>query len=945
MPILNIFSKFVRASKLGSQNQKPTQKRVHQLALETLEDRATPSVAVPTVTVTDPSGAFTGKPFTAHGAVTGVHGANLGTPTFTYYKGVLPLGKGTQIAPTDPGLYTVVATFAGNSQYASASAETTLVITKAMPTISVTDPSGVYTGNAYIAQGSVKGVAGANLGTPTFTYYLGSTPTGKPLSGAPTNAGNYTVVASYHGTRDYSRSSAMTRFVISRAKPAVTVFDSSGSYTRKPFTAHGAVTGVHGANLGTPTFTYYAGASVHGTPLSGAPTNTGTYTVVASYNGSDDYGPASAQMTFTIGKAVPTIGVTDKGGVYNTTPYGATGSVTGLHNSNLATPTFTYYAGTFTKLSDLMGQMPLNAPPINAGKYTVTASFAGNANYSSGAALANFTITKAATVITVTDTGGVFDGTGFGATGTVSGLDNFNLGAPTFTYYAGTFTKLSGLLGVPALSGVPTAAGAYTVVASFSGNIDYSSGAALANFSITTATPTVRVTDNGGVFNGSPYSATGSVTGLKSVNLGTPTFTYYAGTFTKLSDLTGQTALHGAPTDAGHYTVVALYAGSTDYSSGAALANFSITQATPAITVGDAGGVFNGSSFGATGTVTGVNNTSLGTPTFTYYAGTFTKLSDLTGQTALSGAPTDAGNYTVVASFAGNIDYSSGAALANFSITQATPAITVGDAGGVFNGSAYSATGSVTGLNSVNLGAPTFTYYAGTFTKLSDLTGQTALSGAPTDAGNYTAVALYAGSTDYSSGAALANFSITQATPAITVSDAGGVFNGSGFGATGTVTGVNNTSLGAPTFTYYAGTFTTLAALNGQTALPGVPTEAGAYTVVASFAGNTDYSSGAALANFSITQATPTVSVTDNGGVANGSPYSATGSVIGVNNTNLGNPTFTYYAGTFANLSDLTGQTPLSGAPATAGSYTVLAAYAGSTDYTSANALANFSIT
>jgi hypothetical protein len=87
MPIFNIFSRFVRASRLVGQDQKPTRKRVNQLALETLEDRVTPSLAVPTVTVTDPSGAFTAKPFTAHGAVTGVHGANLGTPTFTYYAG------------------------------------------------------------------------------------------------------------------------------------------------------------------------------------------------------------------------------------------------------------------------------------------------------------------------------------------------------------------------------------------------------------------------------------------------------------------------------------------------------------------------------------------------------------------------------------------------------------------------------------------------------------------------------------------------------------------------------------------------------------------------------------------------------------------------------------------------------------------------------------------
>ena len=63
-----------------------------------------------------------------------------------------------------------------------------------------------------------------------------------------------------------------------------------------------------------------------------------------------------------------------------------------------------------------------------------------------------------------------------------------------------------------------------------------------------------------------------------------------------------------------------------------------------------------------------------------------------------------------------------------------------------------------------------------------------------------------------------------------------------------------------PTLTYYSGTSAT------GTALSGAPTTVGTYTVLASFAGSTDYTSGTASTTFTIGQATPTVSVTDIGG-------------------------------------------------------------------------------
>ena len=100
----------------------------------------------------------------------------------------------------------------------------------------------------------------------------------------------------------------------------------------------------------------------------------------------------------------------------------------------------------------------------------------------------------------------------------------------------------------------------------------------------------------------------------------------------------------------------------------------------------------------------------------------------------------------------------------------------------------------------------TLSYYRG-----SSATG-TALSGAPTVAGTYTALASFAGSADYAPASLSAVFTINPAMPTVAVSDAGGTYNGQPFPATatvaGVVTGVDNTPAASlegtsPTFTYY----------------------------------------------------------------------------------------------------------------------------------------------
>ena len=202
-----------------------------------------------------------------------------------------------------------------------------------------------------------------------------------------------------------------------------------------------------------------------------------------------------------------------------------------------------------------------------------------------------------------------------------------------------------------------------------------------------------------------------------------------------MAQLTGLTALTGAPTGAGAYTVLASFPGSADYAAATALANFSISQATPTVAVADAGGTYSGTAFGATATVAGVSGSAGASlegvaPSLSYYAGTYTSAGQLTGLTAMSGAPIASGSYTVLADFVGSADYAAATAMADFSITQATPTLAVADASGAYSGTAFVASATVTGVSG-NAGAtlegvsPSLSYYAGTYSNVSQLTGLT----------------------------------------------------------------------------------------------------------------------------------------------------------------------------------------------------------------------------
>lgn len=333
---------------------------------------------------------YDAAPHTATGIATGVKGEDL--------SNLLNLSGTTH---TDAGTYTNDPwTFAGNVNYKMASGVVTNSIARATPTIAITWVNSVYNTNPHPASAVVTGVAGQTNLAPAanLVYYAGASVGGTPLSGAPVNAGTYTVQAVFAGNTNYTDTTDQKTITIEKAPPTIVITWLNSTYNTDPNPATVAVDGVGGEENLSPaaTFAYYAGGDASGTPLGTAPVNAGTYTVKADFAGNDNYKDATATKTITIQRATPTVIITWANSTYNTNPNPASAVVNGVGGELNLSPaaTLVYYLGLTASGA------PLAGAPVDAGTYTVRASFEGNTNYKDVFADQTITIHKADQAIT-----------------------------------------------------------------------------------------------------------------------------------------------------------------------------------------------------------------------------------------------------------------------------------------------------------------------------------------------------------------------------------------------------------------------------------------------------------------------------------------------------------------------------------------------------------------
>ncbi|MGA8111787.1 MAG: MBG domain-containing protein, partial [Acidobacteriaceae bacterium] len=580
----------------------------------------------PTLSVTNSPVPYTGS---AQAAVLSATVTGIGTITGNF-SNVQYNGSGT--VPTVAGTYAVTATFTPTDtidyKTVTGASAGNFVIGKVTPTLSVTNSPVTYNGSPQAAV-----VTGSVGGTVSAVEYNGS-------GTVPTVAGTYAITASFTptDTTDYASLTGASagNFVIGKATPVLTVTNSPVTYNGSP---QAAVVSA-GSVGGTVSAIEYSGSGT-------VPTAAGTYAITASFSPTDtvDYVSLTAASAgnFVIGKATPTLSVTNSPVTYNGSPQAAvvTGSVGG-------TVSAVEYSGSGTV-------------PTAAGTYAITASFTptDTANYASltGVSAGNFVIAKATPTLSVTNSPVTYNGSPRAAvvTGSVGGT-------VSAVEYSGSGT-------------VPTAAGTYAITASFTptDTTDYASltAASAGNFVIAKATPTLSVTNSPVTYNGSPQAAvvTGSVAGTVSA-------VEYSGSGT-------------VPTAAGTYAITASFTptDTTDYASltAASAGNFVIGKAAPTLSVTNSPVTYTGSAQAAV-----VTGSVAGTVSAVEYSGSAT-------------VPSAAGTYAITANFTptDTTDYASltGVSAGNFVIGKAMPTLSVTNSPVTYTGSAQAAvvTGSVAG--------------------------------------------------------------------------------------------------------------------------------------------------------------------------------------------------------------------------------------------------------
>jgi uncharacterized protein YhfF len=232
---------------------------------------------------------FDGLTHAASVSVTGVGGLNL-TPA-PNYSGSCSAAP-VHVADTP---CTASYTFAGDADHFGSNGSTTITITKAPSTTTVSGGGTfVFDGLTHAASVSVTGVGGLNL-TPA-PNYSGS------CSAAPVHVADTPCTASYTfaGDADHFGSNGSTTITITKA-PATTTIGAGYTVTYDSL-QHGvtaSVTGAGGLNQSLPvTYTPPGDATV--------PVNAGTYTAAASYPGDADHtGSSAGPVTIIINKATP----------------------------------------------------------------------------------------------------------------------------------------------------------------------------------------------------------------------------------------------------------------------------------------------------------------------------------------------------------------------------------------------------------------------------------------------------------------------------------------------------------------------------------------------------------------------------------------------------------------------------------------------------------------
>ena len=920
-------------------------------------------------------------------------GSSSPTGSINFINGSVSLGQasldneGTAtlvLSSLSVGSYQVIAAYSGDSNYpAGQSAAASLQVLSTTTAVLTASPNPVSAGQSLTLTATLTG-DGSFWPTGTITFLNGSTQLGTgtlnasgvaTLSTTSLAPGTYSLTVQYGGDSNFlsSTSAGVSVTVNSQATTTSLTASPNPLPTGQTLTLTATVQGT-GSTTPGGTVSFMNGSTLLGTATlnsSGVATlttsslATGTFSLTAQYAGNANFlSSTSAGVSVTVSSQATTTSLTaspnpvgngqtltltaDVQGTGSTTPGG---TVSFLSGSTLL--------GTATLNSS--GVATLTTTSLAAGTYSLTAQYAGNANFlASTSAAVSVTVSGQATTTSLTASPNpVATGQTLTLTATVQGTSSTVPGG------AVSFMNGSTLLGTATLnpSGVATltttslATGTYSLTAQYSGNANFLASTS-AGVSVTVngqATTTSLTASPNPVASGQTLTLTATVQGTGS--------TVPGGTVNFLS---GSTPLGTAPVNSsgvatltittlavGTYSLTAQYSGNANFLSSTS-AGVSVTvngQATTTSLTASPNPVATGQTLTLTAAVHGTGSTAPG-GTVSFLSGSTllgTATLNSSGVATLTNSSLGAGNYSLTAQYSGNASSlsSSSAAVSVTVNSQATTTSLTASPNPVATGQTLTLTAAVQGTGSTAPGG-TISFLSGSTllgTAALNSSGVATLTNSSLGAGNYSLTAQYSGNASFLSSTSAA-VSVTVSSQATTTSLTASP-NPVATGQTLTLTAaVQGTGITVPTggVSFMSGsTLLGTAPLNssGVATLTTTSLAAGTYSLTALYSGNASFlssTSAAVSVTVNAQAAATTTSLTASPNqIAAGQTLTLTALVQGTSST--------VPAGT---VSFMGGSTPLGTAPLNSsgvatltittlavGTYSITAQYSGNANFLS----------
>jgi|GEM_PF-1764069 len=386
--------------------------------------------ATPTIIINGGPFAYDGAGHAVSAQAKGIGGVTVSGSFYYTYNGLDTL-------PTEPGVYAVEAIFtSADSYYADTVATGVLTIAPAQPTVIIDGGPTTYDGVPHAASAIAYGIDGVTPVSGSFTFSYEGSPV------APSNPGVYAVVASFTSNDlHYANTSVSGVLTISTTgilAPSILLVGANVTYDGA---AHALSAAAYQTNGVTPlagtfsTFIYDGQATL--------PTEAGAYIVTSTFSSRDlNYADATVLVSLTIVPAAPTVEIYGDA-TYDGQSHVADAWAFGVNG-------FTTLWGSFTFAYD-------GSPdaPVNAGVYTVAATFTSNdPNYADTTVLGSLTISQAEPYILIDSGPYDFDGLPHGASATPFGVDGATVSGQISLTYDGLVT-------------LPTSPGPHIVEATF----------------------------------------------------------------------------------------------------------------------------------------------------------------------------------------------------------------------------------------------------------------------------------------------------------------------------------------------------------------------------------------------------------------------------------------------------------------------------------------------